>query len=442
MRVSESEQTGRLPTPETSGVRRLQGHAHVISDIASVYGVQLANYAAPLITVPYLTRVLGPASWGLVAMAQAFALYGNLLVEYGFIYSGTRQIATASRDREVEDVISGVSAAKMLLSALVIVAAAIAYLFVPLFHAHPLLLWMAVSAEILKASLPNYYFYGVKRIKIASLLDISARTAAAAGVFILVRGPSDAWKVFALQGVGATLAFIVGHAMIYSRYALRLPRVSAGWAMLRQGSAMFLFRSVYNSYALGNAFLLGLFATPQVVGFYSGAEKINSAAAGLLSPLSTALYPRAAELAKTSLPKAAMLTKWSLYVMLCVSVLLGVVMWFGASTLVRMLLGQKFVVSASALRILSFRAPMIALTNVLGFQWLLALGMERSFQRITVVALVVNVVLAACLAPLYGFNGMACCVVTSQAVAAAGIFIVLARRNLNPISLAPDSSYG
>ncbi|MBV9613755.1 MAG: oligosaccharide flippase family protein, partial [Acidobacteriaceae bacterium] len=196
MRVSESEGNGPAAGVIRSGFVRLQNHAQLITDVGSVYGVQFANYALPLVTVPYLTRVLGPSNWGLIAMAQAFALYGNLIVEYGFIYSGTRRIATAALDKEVEEIVAGVSAAKILLSLVVLTAAALAYALVPLFHEHPLLLWAAVSAEIVKASLPNYYFYGIKRIGIASLLDISARTGAAAGIFFVVHGPEDAWKFF------------------------------------------------------------------------------------------------------------------------------------------------------------------------------------------------------------------------------------------------------
>jgi len=422
-------------------VARLRGHAHLLYDIASVYGVQFANYVLPLVTVPYLSRVLGPTSWGLFAMAQAFTMYGGLVVEYGFIFYGTRQIATADGDEEIAGIVAGISGAKVLLSFVVVIGAAFSYLYVPLFHQHPLLLWTAVLAEIAKASLPSYFFYGIKRVALASLLDISARLAAAAGIFLLVRTPQDVWRVFALQAGGAGAAFVVGHWMIYSRYALRWPRLSEAWRMLREGGNMFLFRSAHSIYVLGNAFVLGLFASPQAVGYYAGAEKINSAAVGLLSPLSTALYPRAAGLAKTSMSRAARLTTISLYVMGAVSVVLAGIMWLGSPLIVRIILGPQFAASAGVLKILSLRAPMVAWTNVLGFQWLLALGLEKSFQKITIVALILNLLLAVCIAPRYTFNGMAWAVVISQTVAAAGIYIVLRRRKLSPFTVSSDPSY-
>jgi polysaccharide transporter, PST family len=109
--------------------------------------------------------------------------------------------------------------------------------------------------------------------------------------------------------------------------------------------------------------------------------------------------------------------------------------------IIRVVLGHNFLPSASVLRILSLRAPAVALTNVLGFQWLLALGMEKSFQRITIATLLLNILLAICFAPKYTFNGMAWCVVISQTVAAAGIYFVLRHQKLNPLAMISNPSY-
>jgi polysaccharide transporter, PST family len=202
---------------------------------------------------------------------------------------------------------------------------------------------------------------------------------------------------------------------------------------------MFLLRSANHIYSLSNAFVLGLFAPPQDVGYYAGAEKINSAAVGLLSPLSTALYPRSAALVKESFGKAVQITKLSLYVMLGVSVALTLLMWFASGLIIDLILGHKFQPSSGVFRILSLRAPMVAWTNVLGFQWLLALGLEKSFQRIILLALILNFGLAALLAPRFSFIGMSWAVVVSQAVVVIGIYFVLRRRNLNPLAL-PSAS--
>ncbi len=429
-----------------SRLKEVRSHARrravLLYDIAAVYGIHFANQALPLITVPYLSRTLGPAGWGLLAMAQSFGVYGNLVVDYGFVYSATRQLATADSRAEIEETIASVSGAKILLSAGALAAAFAAYLLVPLFHQHPVLLWMAVASEIVKALLPVYYFYGIQRVAIASLLDISARTVAAAGIFIFVRRPSDAWKVFALTGITAGVTVVIGHSLILKQYLLRWPRIREGWRMLRAGWAMFLFRSAHTIYTLGNAFILGLFATPKAVGYYAGAEKISTAALGLLLPLTTVLYPRAAALAKSSLTRAAQVTRLTLYLVGTGSVVLGIILWFGAPLIVSIILGHNYTESQSVLKVLSLRAPLIAWTNILGFQWLLVLGLERPFQKITLAALILNTLLATVLAPRFSYDGMAWAVLISQAAAACGIFLVLERRRLNPFSRKMSEANG
>jgi polysaccharide transporter, PST family len=420
---------------------RLKSHPRLLRDIASVYGVQMASYVFPLVTVPYLSRVLGPEMWGLVAMAMAFGMYGHLIVEYGFIYSASRELAGVEDRNKIEEVVAGVTGAKAILSAVVVVLAYAASFSIPLFSRHPLLLWTAVISELLKAALPNYYFYGMQRVATGSLLEISARAASVLGIFFLVRRPEDAWLYFALQAAGALAALVVGHWIIYSQYSLRVPRIGESIRMLREGGAMFLFRSSHSMFTLGNAFVLGLFAPAQAVGYYAGAEKINAAAVGLLSPLSTALYPRAASIAKVDLVKAARLTRVSLLVMMAVSVALGLVMWLEAPLINRIILGPKFGPSATALQILALRAPLVAWTYVIGFQWLLVLGLEQPFQKVTVMALIVNILLATCLAPRFAYIGMAWAVVISQLLAAAGMYWILKRRNLSPFAMRASSAY-
>lgn len=406
-----------------------------------MYGAQLAYNVIPLITVPYLSRVLGPESWGLLAMAQAFAIYGTLVVDYGFIFSASRQIIASSNDHDIENLIAGVQGAKFVLACFVAFGALIAYHSVPVFHEHPRLFSAAVCSEVIRAFLPAFYFFGVRRVAFSSALDILSRLAVAAGIFVFVHQGADAWKVFALQAFGGFVAFSIGTAVMYSRYRFLWPRFGRSMRMLREGGAMFLFRSAYHIFSLGNAFILGLFAPPQDVGYYAGAEKINSAAVGLLSPLSTALYPHSTAMIKESFPKAVRLTKTSFYVMITVSAGLMLIMWFGSGFIINTVLGREYTSSMKIFNILTLRAPMLAWTNVLGFQWLLALGLEKSFQQVTILALVMNVALAALFAPRFSFIGMAWVVVASQAAMVLGVYFVLHRRRLNPWAIASEPSH-
>src|SRR5206468_11218007 len=83
----------------------------------ALFSVQLFRKLMPVITMPYLARVLGATGWGTVAFVQGFATCIILLVEFGFYISGTREVARWRESRQkLGDICSGVLGAQILLA--------------------------------------------------------------------------------------------------------------------------------------------------------------------------------------------------------------------------------------------------------------------------------------------------------------------------------------
>ncbi len=87
-----------------------------LRNLLYLYAVQAANYLFPLITLPYLARVLGPEGFGKLALAQALALYLYAFLEYGYQFTATREVARNREDRaELGKIAAGVLHARLLL---------------------------------------------------------------------------------------------------------------------------------------------------------------------------------------------------------------------------------------------------------------------------------------------------------------------------------------
>jgi PST family polysaccharide transporter len=100
--------------------------------------------------------------------------------------------------------------------------------------------------------------------------------------------------------------------------------------------------------------------------------------------------------------------------------------------IISVLLGPGYEPAVVVLRVLAIILPLVALSNVLGIQWMLPLGLDHVFNKIILLAGLINLGLAVLLAPRYGPQGMAWAVVSSEAFVTFGQFIALWQKKLFP----------
>jgi polysaccharide transporter, PST family len=407
----------------------------IVQNTLSLYGVQVVGYVVSMVTVPYLARVLGAAGWGLVAFAQAFGSYVSLVGEYGFSLSATREVAHYRDNREkLTDIFAGVLGAKVLLASGALVLALIVRWCVPAFREHPTLLWAGMFWALAQVFNMMWFFQGFERLRLVAAIDIAAKVLATIGIFVLLRRPEDGWRLLIIQGCGFLMSSAVGLGLAYRELPFRLPKWSSTREALRMGWSMFLFRGSVSLYTSGNAFILGLFVSPQLVGYYAGAERISKAFLGLLSPVSQTLYPRLSHLVWHARSRAARLARIGVLLMGGGGAAIGVLVFMSAPLLVRIILGPNFGPAVPVLRALSLLLPVVGVNFALGIQWMLPLGLDRAFNTITLLAGLINITLAMTLATSYKDLGMACAVVTAEVFVGASIYLVLSFRNLNPMS--------
>lgn len=404
-------------------------------NVASLYGVQFANYLLPLVTIPYLTRVLGVETWGLVAFAQAFGAYAGIGIEYGFHLSATRAVAKGRESTSgLANLVAGVMGAKVLLAAGAAILAAFLESWIPLFRAHPVFLWAAVFWAVAQSFSMLWYYQGFERMRLVAVLDVAGKAAATAGIFILIHHPADGWKVLVLQGGGSLLSVIVATALVYREIPFRLP----GWRLvrdtLRMGWSMFLFQGSMNLYGAGNAFILGLFASPAAVGFYAGAEKLARALMGLLVPIHQSLYPRISHLVQHNRTSANRLARSSMFAMSTAGIALSLTAFLAAPWAVPLILGRSFAASIPVLEIMAALPLLDALGTMFGVLWMVPLGMDRQFNRVILAGGALNLVLAVIFAPRFAQLGMAAAVVTTEVFVVLALYAVLRRRKLSPLA--------
>ncbi len=417
-----------------SRLKRIFGPG-LIQNVVALYGVQACTYALPLLTFPYLARVLGPTGWGSVVYAQAIGAVIAIFVEYGFDISASRE---TSRHRDepgrLADLISGVLGAKTVLAFFCVVGALFARRYT--YHIAPSqrLYWASTLWGVCQGINMLWYFQGLERMRLASALEVSGKVVATLSIFVLVHKPSDGWKVMGAQCVGCVVAHGVTVVLAYREVGFAWPNPHSVWRALRLGWSMFLFRAAQGITSSLNGLVLGSAAPLAALGEYAGAERISRVFQQGMWPINQALYPRLTHQMQNQPHEAMKTVRRSMLFLGCLGLVLGTALFLGAPLLVHVVLGPAFQNSIPALRVFSFWIPLVALTTVIIFQLLLPNQLDAQFNVVTVTASIVSIGAAFLLAPRLQAAGIAWSAVAAQLYMLLAFIVVLWRAGLNPFA--------
>jgi PST family polysaccharide transporter len=290
-----------------------------------------------------------------------------------------------------------------------------------------------------------WFFQGLERMRLASVLEVGGTILATLSIFVLVHKPADGWKVMAAQSVGSVVVHAVTVLMAYGEVGFCWPtRRSIGRALYLGGS-MFLFRAVQGVSGSVHRLVLGEVASVAVLGEYTGAEKITRVFQQGMWPVNQALYPRLAQQAHQSPAHAMKTVRLSFVFLGGLGLVFGIFIFVAAPLLVQIVLGDAFKQSAPVLRAFAVWIPLTGLVTLMTFQLLLPNKLDNDFNFVNVTSALVGIGAAIALAPKFSAVGMAWAAVIAQAYTVLAFFVILARAGLNPFSdphrvLGPESA--
>jgi len=179
------------------------------------------NYLLPLITLPYLVRVLGPEKFGLIAFAQAFIGYFIILTDYGFNLSATREISIHRDEKEkVSKIFNSVMAVKFLLGMLSFIILALILTFIPKFGNDWLVYIFAFGMVLGNILFPVWFFQGMEKMKYITILNIVAKGIFTVCIFIFIRKMADYIYVPLINSMGFLAAGGLSLGTVFKNFGI------------------------------------------------------------------------------------------------------------------------------------------------------------------------------------------------------------------------------
>ena len=352
-----------------------------------LYGMSIAKIVFPLLTLPYLTRVLSVESYGVVSYVKAVMQYMQLAVDFGFMLSGTRDIVNAKNDHEkLEKEVGDILLARIILAVVAFIALLGMIAMIPLLRVNAGYTLLAFATVFLSVFLLDYFFRGIEKMQVITLRFVTMRGIATAMTFVFVHSDKDILFVPLLDAIGSLVAVILVFVELKKEnIAIRFSGVKTALEKLKASFVCFASDMATTAFGALNTLLIGAFLPATDVAFWSVCMQLIGAVQTMYTPIADGIYP---EMIKTK--------SWK-FIKLLLMIFMPIVFAGSAFSIavapyvLQIVGGEQYVAATSLFRalvpVLIFSFPGI----VLGWPTLGALDKAAQVTKTTILSAVVQV---------------------------------------------------
>lgn len=383
----------------------------IFRNMVSLGLLQVANYAIPILLIPFVVRHLGVSSFGNVAYVQNIVAYLTILVNYGFDYSATREIALFRDDHVARrNTFWNIIYYKALLFVVSALLLCLLFFTWPRMQGDVRLYVVAFLINIGYVLFPNWFFQGIEEMGKMAWFNFGIKLLGSICVLAFVREATDGWLYLLLLSLAYILVGLFAFVYVLRKYniGLSLSGVTIRKQIFVTSTPIFLntlFGTVYSTFGLT---YLGFFTSDVNLGIYAGAYKIIIAFVMLVNmPVSMSLYPvMSRKFHEAKETGWAFFQKSVCYVggLACVA---SIVIFFAAPVIVSLFLGAEFMAAVPLLRLFSIVPLLVMVASMFTIQGLYAIQLERYAPYMGFVVMCICICTTVALVPRWGVFGAA-----------------------------------
>ena len=256
--------------------------------------LELLKMVMPFIALPYIIRIVGSESYGLIAFIQTMISYFGIFINWGLDISAVKDVAIAKNDKYVlGEIVSSVLLIKFLLWLISLIVLLLLFIFIPMMRENKLLILFAFLSCLSEVFFPVWYFQGRERMKDITLIRSVSILFYVSTLFFVVTKKSDYIYIPLLQSIGLLLSSFISICVVIKRDGIRFSLYN--YYIIKRyfiDSIPFFVSRLSVLLNSGMAKIVcGFFFSMQSVAALDIAQKIASASFIPLQMLNQALYP-------------------------------------------------------------------------------------------------------------------------------------------------------
>lgn len=355
---------------------------------------QVAKIVFPLITLPYLTRILSVEVYGVVTYVKAVMNYMQIFVDFGFVLSGTKDVVQVrDNQNKLELVVGDTMAARTLLGLVGFVIVAILAFSLPILRDNMLFTLLSYITVFLSVFLFDFLFRGMEVMYVIAVRFVVMKIISTVLTFILVKNDSDVILIPILDIISSLIAVAL---VLYEVKKLQIKMKFSNFKnivqKIKESFVYFLSNAAATSLNAISTIIIGIYANAAEVAYWGLAMQIIGTITALYNPISDSLYP---EMIKT---KKFGLMRKALMIFVPLVIFGSALVFLMADFIFKVMGGEEYLNATPAFRVLVLMLTPGFLSVMFGWPVLGSIDKMKKVTTSTIISVTFNIVVLLLLA--------------------------------------------
>lgn len=266
----------------------------VIKNTSMLYVMNIAKMIFPLITLPYLTRVLSVECFGLVAYVKAVMQYMQILVDFGFMLSGTKDVALIRDDKKKLSVtVCDVLAARIIVSIVALIILSIMNNCILILVDNLIFSYLSFAVVFLSCFFMDYLFRGLEIMEFITVRFVLMKGIATGLTFFMVKSDSDILWIPMLDIFGSLFAIALVWKQIFNLgISVKLSSIQNILFKIKESAIYFASEVSTTAFGALNTLVIGICLPEVQVAYWSVCQQLVGGVQSLYTPITSSIYPQ------------------------------------------------------------------------------------------------------------------------------------------------------
>lgn len=381
---------------------------------------QLLAICIPLITTPYVSRVLQVDGIGAYSYTVSIVTYFSMFGTLGLSTHGQLEVAKVQNDTYKRSIILyEIFITKLVMLLIAIVAY---YIFFPIFGTYSSL-YTLLGINLLSSVFDiSWFFQGIEQFQVTVTRNFIIKIVCTVLIFIFVKDESDL-ILYALILQGSTLVVNISLVPALKQYVIKVKLIDLYFVKHIKASFIYFIPTIATYvYTTLDKSMIGWFTNSAYEnGVYEQAHKIEQILVTVVTSIGTVTLPRVTFLFKhNEADGIKKIIDNTIQFVLLLSIPMCIGLCAISSRLIPLFLGDGYNACINLVRIFSILIIIVGLDNTIGKQCLVAMGRQQFFNRGVIFGATINLICNTILIPILKSQGAAI-----GSVLAEGVILIL-----------------